>query len=283
MSLNIDGDLYSFFFLKVFAALVGLFSSIKSDTGINTVVGSTVFNIIFIIGGSIIAYPGPDVIMLPIISLLRDSLFFTIAVLLLYFSFRDTFVTLTDCLPLLATYCCYVISCSATPMIEEYTVRFIGKRSKERFVQSSIPEEQEVEEQQKLLLLSPTTSTHRTYNAASPHIYPLKSRKSLNALKSFGSIYGSVPRDTNVSKVYHNNYELMLRSRANVVSALFGLPDGHGAEDGEISTVEPLTDTANAVGKGQLQAVEQLFFDVSCFTAPPPSAAASTPIMSLFV
>ncbi len=106
---------------------MGLFSANGSDTGINTVVGSTVFNMVCIIGGSIIIYPGPGTIELPLISLLRDSLFFAAAVVLLYFSFRDTQVGLTDCLPLLAAYCCYVISCSATPMIEEYIASFFHK------------------------------------------------------------------------------------------------------------------------------------------------------------
>ncbi len=237
---------------------MGLFSSNSSDTGINTVIGSTVFNMVCIIGGSAIVYSGPGSIKLPPISLLRDSLFFVTAVVLLYFLFRDTVVDLIDCLSLLSIYCCYVIACWATPMIDEYAARFIDQ-GEEEISKPSV--QNQLEEQS---LLSPRAAARVYGSLDHPRFYPMKVRKSMPSLRS--EVYSGVPHNKTVAQVYHSNYELMLRSRANVVRALFGLSE----EDTEcaISKIKPLHDTANAVGFDQLQAVEKLFFDVSCINLP---------------
>ncbi len=242
--------------MKVFAALVGLFSSNGSDMGINTVVGSTVFNMVCIIGGSIIVYPGPGSIKLPPISLLRDSLFFITAVVLLYLTFRNPVVNLRDCISLLSIYCCYVVVCSLTPMIVEKTARPIDQ-GEEEILKPSV--QNQLEEQ---LLLSPRA---RMYDGLGhPQLYSTKARKSSASLRS--EVYSGVPHNKNVAQVYHTNYELMLRSRENVVSALFGLPEED--TEREILKIEPLRDTANAVGPDQLLSIETLFFEVSCINLP---------------
>ncbi len=251
--------------MKVFAASVGLFlSSNGSDAGINTVVGSTVFNTVCIIGGSIIVYPAPGLIKLPPISLIRDSLFFVTAVASLYILFEDTIIDLKDCISLLAIYCCYVTVCSLTPMIDEFVARFIDQGE----VEISKPSVQfQLEEQP---LVSPRTAA-RKYSDLSPSQSPkrlgdMKYRKSSGSLRS--EVYSGVPHDKNVAQIYHSNYELMLRTRANVVSALFGLPKGDMESDVESLNIEPLRDTANAVGLDQLRAVEMLFLNVSCINLP---------------
>jgi K+-dependent Na+/Ca+ exchanger-like protein len=92
---------------ELFAATIGVFLSTESSTGIGTVVGSAVFNILVIIGGAIIvSNPGIDLEWRPI---LRDAFFYAITLLILYLVLVDGIVTMWEALAMNGVYFLYII------------------------------------------------------------------------------------------------------------------------------------------------------------------------------
>jgi K+-dependent Na+/Ca+ exchanger-like protein len=92
---------------ELFAATIGVFLSTESSTGIGTVVGSAVFNILVIIGGAIIvSNPGIDLDWRPI---LRDSFFYALTLLILFLVLVDGMVTVWEAVAMNAAYFLYIL------------------------------------------------------------------------------------------------------------------------------------------------------------------------------
>ncbi len=90
---------------EFFTALLALFKIGAEDIGAGTIVGSAIFNILVIIGGSAVvarAY----VRWQPV---LRDMTFYVLSILVMLFTFRDGHITLTETAFYLAIYALYIV------------------------------------------------------------------------------------------------------------------------------------------------------------------------------
>lgn len=91
---------------ELFTSLIGVFIAF-SDVGIGTIVGSAVFNILFVIGMCAIFSKG--VLQLTWWPLFRDVSFYSISLLCLIIFFQDEHIYWWEALLLLVCYFCYVI------------------------------------------------------------------------------------------------------------------------------------------------------------------------------
>lgn len=87
---------------ELFTSLIGVFIA-KSDVGIGTIVGSAVFNILFVIG--MCAIFSKEVLSLTWWPLFRDVSFYSVSLLLLIYFFEDDHIQWWEALLL---FCCYI-------------------------------------------------------------------------------------------------------------------------------------------------------------------------------
>ncbi|KAM8879205.1 sodium/potassium/calcium exchanger 2-like isoform 3-T3 [Spinachia spinachia] len=90
---------------ELFTSVIGVFVS-HSNVGIGTIVGSAVFNILFVIG--MCALFSKEVLNLTWWPLFRDVSFYIIGLLMLIYFFLDNEITLGESIGLLSCYTCYV-------------------------------------------------------------------------------------------------------------------------------------------------------------------------------
>ncbi|KAM4750155.1 sodium/potassium/calcium exchanger 2-like [Anableps anableps] len=90
---------------ELFTSVIGVFIS-HSNVGIGTIVGSAVFNILFVIG--MCALFSKEVLNLTWWPLFRDVSFYIIGLLLLIYFFLDNQITVSESISLLLCYSCYV-------------------------------------------------------------------------------------------------------------------------------------------------------------------------------
>ncbi|GAA6232639.1 sodium/potassium/calcium exchanger 2-like [Lates japonicus] len=91
---------------ELFTSVIGVFVS-HSNVGIGTIVGSAVFNILFVIG--MCALFSKEVLNLTWWPLFRDVSFYIIGLLMLIYFFLDNQITLGESISLLLCYTCYVM------------------------------------------------------------------------------------------------------------------------------------------------------------------------------
>ncbi|ODM93649.1 Sodium/potassium/calcium exchanger Nckx30C [Orchesella cincta] len=91
---------------ELFTSVIGVFIS-KDDVGIGTIVGSAVFNILFVIG--MCAIFSKTVLRLTWWPLFRDCSFYSVALITLIFFFRDSYIWWWEALILFSIYICYVL------------------------------------------------------------------------------------------------------------------------------------------------------------------------------
>ncbi|KAM9362819.1 sodium/potassium/calcium exchanger 2-like [Symphorus nematophorus] len=90
---------------ELFTSVIGVFVS-HSNVGIGTIVGSAVFNILFVIG--MCALFSKEVLNLTWWPLFRDVSFYIIGLLMLIYFFLDNQITVGESISLLTCYTCYV-------------------------------------------------------------------------------------------------------------------------------------------------------------------------------
>ncbi|XP_037545663.1 sodium/potassium/calcium exchanger 2-like [Nematolebias whitei] len=90
---------------ELFTSVIGVFVS-HSNVGIGTIVGSAVFNILFVIG--MCALFSKEVLHLTWWPLFRDVTFYIIGLLMLIYFFLDNQITVLESFSLLMCYTCYV-------------------------------------------------------------------------------------------------------------------------------------------------------------------------------
>ncbi|XP_061577941.1 sodium/potassium/calcium exchanger 2-like isoform X2 [Cololabis saira] len=90
---------------ELFTSVIGVFVS-HSNVGIGTIVGSAVFNILFVIG--MCALFSKEVLNLTWWPLFRDVSFYIIGLLMLIYFFLDNQITVEESISLLSCYICYV-------------------------------------------------------------------------------------------------------------------------------------------------------------------------------
>eukprot|EP01064_Diplonema_japonicum_P001304 TRINITY_DN10825_c0_g1_i1.p1 TRINITY_DN10825_c0_g1~~TRINITY_DN10825_c0_g1_i1.p1 ORF type:complete len:493 (+),score=76.71 TRINITY_DN10825_c0_g1_i1:59-1537(+) len=95
---------------ELFTSFIGVFVA-KSNVGFGTIVGSAVFNILFVIGCCAVATRHLDPRGLPLTwwPLFRDSLFYSVALFMLYMFYWDKKIEFYEAALLLVLYACYVL------------------------------------------------------------------------------------------------------------------------------------------------------------------------------
>ena len=92
---------------ELFAAVMGVIFHETREVGVGTVVGSTVFNVLVIIGVSVLVSPGQQILVSGR-SVARDSAFYLLALLLLVGCIADGTLSFIDALFMVLVYFCYV-------------------------------------------------------------------------------------------------------------------------------------------------------------------------------
>ena len=100
---------------ELFTSLIGVFFA-NSDVGIGTIVGSAVFNILFVIG--MCAIFSKDILSLTWWPLFRDVVFYSISLLFLIFFFVDDKIEWWEALILFGCYISYVTFMKFNPRVE---------------------------------------------------------------------------------------------------------------------------------------------------------------------
>jgi K+-dependent Na+/Ca+ exchanger-like protein len=91
---------------ELFTSLMGVFA-VKNDVGVGTIVGSAVFNLCCIIGGTAVFTPG--VLVLDWKPITRDTIFYGISIAAMIYVLQDGTVTTEEAASLVACYFIYVL------------------------------------------------------------------------------------------------------------------------------------------------------------------------------
>ncbi|XP_041641868.1 sodium/potassium/calcium exchanger 2 [Cheilinus undulatus] len=108
---------------ELFTSVIGVFIS-HSNVGIGTIVGSAVFNILFVIG--MCALFSKEVLNLTWWPLFRDVSFYIIGLLMLIYFFLDNEISLGESIGLLMCYTCYVTFMKFNAKVELVIKRLLG-------------------------------------------------------------------------------------------------------------------------------------------------------------
>ena len=112
-ALNLSSDVAGATFMaagssapELFTSLMGVFA-VKNDVGIGTIVGSAVFNLCCIIGGT--ALFTPQLLVIDWKPITRDTLFYGVSIFAMIYVLYDGLVTLWEAIALICTYVVYVV------------------------------------------------------------------------------------------------------------------------------------------------------------------------------
>uniref|UniRef100_A0A8C4XNI0 Solute carrier family 24 member 2 n=1 Tax=Falco tinnunculus TaxID=100819 RepID=A0A8C4XNI0_FALTI len=114
---------------ELFTSLIGVFIS-HSNVGIGTIVGSAVFNILFVIG--MCALFSREILNLTWWPLFRDVSFYIVDLILLIIFFLDNFIVWWESLVLLTAYFCYVTFMKFNVQVEEWVKKFLNRNKVEK-------------------------------------------------------------------------------------------------------------------------------------------------------
>ncbi|NXD83203.1 NCKX2 protein, partial [Halcyon senegalensis] len=114
---------------ELFTSLIGVFIS-HSNVGIGTIVGSAVFNILFVIG--MCALFSREILNLTWWPLFRDVSFYIIDLILLIIFFLDNFIKWWESLTLLTAYFCYVTFMKFNVQVEEWVKKLLNRNKVEK-------------------------------------------------------------------------------------------------------------------------------------------------------
>ncbi|RWS17735.1 sodium/potassium/calcium exchanger 2-like isoform X1 [Dinothrombium tinctorium] len=109
---------------ELFTSIIGVFIS-KDDVGVGTIVGSAVFNILFVI--SMCAIFSKSVLKLTWWPLFRDVTFYSLILISLMFCFNDSIIHWWEATILLLWYAAYVIFMKYNATIELYIKKFLNR------------------------------------------------------------------------------------------------------------------------------------------------------------
>ncbi|XP_042311610.1 sodium/potassium/calcium exchanger 2 isoform X2 [Sceloporus undulatus] len=114
---------------ELFTSLIGVFIS-HSNVGIGTIVGSAVFNILFVIG--MCALFSKEILHLTWWPLFRDVSFYIMDLILLIIFFLDNFIMWWESLTLLTAYMTYVTFMKFNVQVEEWVKGVLSKKKVEK-------------------------------------------------------------------------------------------------------------------------------------------------------
>lgn len=122
---------------ELFTSIIGVFFS-NSQVGFGTIVGSAVFNVLFVIG--MCAVFSKTLLKLTWWPLLRDSIFYIIALILLIAFFSDSCISWHEALGLFLVYIAYVTFMVKNRSIEIAVKSYLSKKSRASSVTPIIDE-----------------------------------------------------------------------------------------------------------------------------------------------
>ncbi|XP_075267921.1 sodium/potassium/calcium exchanger 2 isoform X2 [Opisthocomus hoazin] len=114
---------------ELFTSLIGVFIS-HSNVGIGTIVGSAVFNILFVIG--MCALFSREILNLTWWPLFRDVSFYIVDLILLIIFFLDNLIMWWESLTLLTAYFCYVTFMKFNVQVEEWVKKCLNRNKVEK-------------------------------------------------------------------------------------------------------------------------------------------------------
>nr|AAF25810.1 cone potassium-dependent sodium-calcium exchanger [Gallus gallus] len=114
---------------ELFTSLIGVFIS-HSNVGIGTIVGSAVFNILFVIG--MCALFSREILNLTWWPLFRDVSFYIVDLILLIIFFLDNLIMWWESLTLLTAYFCYVTFMKFNVQVEEWVKKVLNRNKVEK-------------------------------------------------------------------------------------------------------------------------------------------------------
>ncbi|XP_069737303.1 sodium/potassium/calcium exchanger 2 isoform X4 [Phaenicophaeus curvirostris] len=114
---------------ELFTSLIGVFIS-HSNVGIGTIVGSAVFNILFVIG--MCALFSKEILNLTWWPLFRDVSFYIVDLILLIIFFLDNLIMWWESVTLLTAYFCYVTFMKFNVEVEEWVKKFLSRNKVEK-------------------------------------------------------------------------------------------------------------------------------------------------------
>ncbi|XP_017470470.1 PREDICTED: uncharacterized protein LOC108362117 isoform X1 [Rhagoletis zephyria] len=109
---------------ELFTSVIGVFISFD-DVGIGTIVGSAVFNILFVIG--MCALFSKTILALTWWPLFRDCTFYSLSLMVLIYFFRDNFIYWWEALILFSIYIAYVTFMKWNVQVERFVKRLVTK------------------------------------------------------------------------------------------------------------------------------------------------------------
>jgi len=109
---------------ELFTSLMGVFA-VKNDVGVGTIVGSAVFNLCCIIGGTAVFTPGTLKIDWKPIT--RDTFFYAISICAMIYVLADGWVTTMEAVGLVSTYFVYVLAMKYNSSVMQSIDKCTGK------------------------------------------------------------------------------------------------------------------------------------------------------------
>ncbi|XP_061102950.1 sodium/potassium/calcium exchanger 1-like [Conger conger] len=218
---------------ELFTSLIGVFIA-RSNVGVGTIVGSAVFNILFVIG--MCALSSREVLRLTWWPLFRDVCFYTLGLLMLIVFFLDNTIVWWESLLLLAAYLTYVAFMKHNAQLERACKSLFNRRK--RIVKVIALEEPDKESGSPAEENNPD-ETQQTNSR-------LKQRPTLQRGGSSVSLHNTTMRNTIFQLMIHTLDplgEVKFKHKAEIMTKMAQgkvesrRPRG-GAEDGSISKTE---------------------------------------------
>lgn len=176
---------------ELFTSLIGVFIS-HSNVGIGTIVGSAVFNILFVIG--MCALFSKEVLNLTWWPLFRDVSFYILGLIMLISFFLDNIIQWWESLLLLMAYLTYVTFMKFNVQIESLVKRKLN-RNKVVKVSSANSEGKEHREQPNILVLQEEPRTPQEHEGVAMNIRQVDANESAG-LKETWTEAGTSPHKT---------------------------------------------------------------------------------------
>lgn len=133
---------------ELFTSVIGVFIS-HSNVGIGTIVGSAVFNILFVIG--MCALFSREILNLTWWPLFRDVSFYIMDLLMLIYFFLDNYITYQESMALLGAYASYVLFMKFNANVEDIIKSLITRNQVKE--SNAMPKVSQVESLSKVLWL----------------------------------------------------------------------------------------------------------------------------------
>ncbi|NXN85466.1 NCKX1 protein, partial [Bombycilla garrulus] len=226
---------------ELFTSLIGVFIS-HSNVGIGTIVGSAVFNILFVIGTC--ALFSREILHLTWWPLFRDISFYIVDLLMLILFFLDSVIDWWESLLLLTAYATYVFTMKQNVFIEQWVKQELKKKLNAVQAESA-------ERMRKTSRAVPDDGTMKP-----PDVRKLQPGPALQRGSSSASLHNSQMRGTIVQLMIHTLdplAEAKLKDRVDILSNMAKAKaetlEGQGSQPGEEkkapSTVQvtPATDS----------------------------------------